>query len=171
MRDRDILQQLSKPDLWKIVEHHADKLGIEFEVALNAADVSANPVDKVIRGCPVRGTMTLAAMLHEIGHIAVVGKEKREHYSYLASKGGRNFDLKEERLAWTWAKHNCPTWDGDMTVHAKKALSTHVDGDLALANRMLQAMKQELGSEVCRKLAENARQPTIIDQISGWMTW
>ena len=30
--DRDILQQLSKPDLWKIYEYHADKLGVRVEI-------------------------------------------------------------------------------------------------------------------------------------------
>ena len=55
MQDRDVLQALTKPDLWKIFEHHADKLGVRVEVANHLAKVAACPSEKIVRGCPIRG--------------------------------------------------------------------------------------------------------------------
>jgi hypothetical protein len=160
----EVLKSLSKPDLWKVIEHHARNIGITFEVAMCPSDVSANPVDKVIRGCPVRGKMTMAAMLHEIGHIATMSEDKRSQFFHLANSGGnKEFLLNEERLAWTWAKHNYPLWDNEMLERAKKALSTHVNRDGALGNRMAKEMAQELGDRVCDELSKHARQMTFED--------
>jgi hypothetical protein len=160
--DREVLKSLSKPELWAIVEHHAHNLGIGFEVAKNPSQVAANPVDRMVRGCPVRGKATLAAMLHEIGHIASMSEEKRENFFLFAnSYGAKDFLLGEERRAWTWAKHNCPIWDGEMLAHAKIALGSHERRDGNLGRQCAENMVRELGDDVCQKLTNYVTRGTM----------
>ena len=142
--DRDVLQALSKPDLWKIFEHHADKLGVRVEVANHLAKVAACPSEKIVHGCPIRGKLTLAAMLHELGHIATMTRESQQRWARLCGENRHELLMMEEKIAWTWAKYNCPIWDNEMRDHAKQALISH-NGHPEVGDRVLEKMKKELG--------------------------
>ena len=150
MRDRDILQQLSKPDLWKIFEHHCDKLGVKVKIAPHLGMVAACPSEKSVRGCPIRGKLTLAAMLHELGHIATMTEESQQRWANLCGNQ-HELTMMEEKIAWTWAKHNCPIWDDEMRDHAKQALISH-NGHPEVGDRVLEKMALEIGRETYRQL-------------------
>ena len=49
--------------------------------------------------------------------------------------------MMEEKIAWTWAKHNCTIWDDEMRGHAKQALISH-NGHPEVGDRVLEKMKK-----------------------------
>ena len=151
MKDRDVMKAFSKPDLWKIFEHHADKLGVRLEIGMP----SACPSQRIVSGCPIRGKLTLAAMLHELGHIATITGETHKRWVGL-TESKKELEMMEEKIAWSWAKHNCPIWDNEMRDFARQAIISH-NNHPEVGDQLLDRVEKELGIEVSQKLDEYIR--------------
>jgi hypothetical protein len=129
MNERELLQKWSKPSLWSEIAFHLDNCGLDVKVAYPLDNAAADSHNKTVYLAPVRGPCTFGAALHEIGHTQVDTPEKwkARQMAYLF---GMQQDYKEnvnreERLAWSWAKHNCRQWTDEMCGYAKLALGSH----------------------------------------------
>ena len=83
-----------------------------------------------------------AAALHEIGHL------QRIHESYLYAHTAKPVDeayLREELLAWEWARRNAIYWDDEMDAVRNLAMESYYDAYVeTLAKRYLGTLQRAL---------------------------
>lgn len=92
---------------------HIEAICEANRIAVEYADMAPQAVlqDRSIRIRPIKGDVTYAAAMHEIGHI--IGRWK-----YRAT-------LVEETGAWLWAEKNALTWSRAMKTFASQCLTNY----------------------------------------------
>jgi hypothetical protein len=98
------------------MRQHIEELVARYEIhcrwdARRPADAYAIQDGPEIYIAPIRGQLSYAAALHEIGHI--ICRYQQSHHS----------SLVRERWSWQWARENALVWTPAMERYSQRALA------------------------------------------------